>query len=117
MTIRAAGTTTSSRRPCTATATGSGCRPSWSAPTPAGSSLRLADSPHDLVGGQVVSTLPAVAGYPVAVDGVTHVTDQQGRVALPRSAAVGPPLSGRISTGTATITQDGRPVAVRTSKV
>jgi hypothetical protein len=59
----------------------------------------------------VISTAPAVAGYPVTVEGTTHLTDASGKVSF-TTPLTSQALTDRASFGPTTLTIDGRQVKV-----
>jgi hypothetical protein len=75
-----------------------------------GSRLRLAAAPSDPTEPLDIATVPAVAGFPVTLDGVTVRTDAEGRAHFPETGQGD--LAARIALSEAVLPVDGQQVRV-----
>jgi hypothetical protein len=81
-----------------------------------GALLRTAAAPSALPGPVSVVTVPAVAGFPVTLDGVTEYTDAAGRAHMPGGS--GADLADRITlVEKAELSVGGVPVVVRPARI
>jgi hypothetical protein len=78
--------------------------------------LRLAAAPSGVTTPLVLGTVPAVAGFPVTVDGVTSITDDEGKAHFD-APVTDVPLSDRLTLTEATVPIGGQQVHVRADRV
>jgi hypothetical protein len=78
--------------------------------------LRLAAAPSDPAAGLTVTTVPAVAGFPVTLDGVTALTDAAGKAHFDAQETE-EPLTDRVTLTEATLPIGGQQVRVRADRV
>lgn len=85
-------------------------------PVGGGSQLRVAAEISSTPGPMAISTMPAIPGFPVTLDGVTELTDDLGKAHF-TAADTGKPWNDRITFNDAVIPLGGREVRVRANRL